>query len=136
VADQAEFPPAFTARTRYQYRVPVVSPVSSNAVASAAAVPVPAGAQPVVPSRLRSTSKPVSLVALSVQVRWISVADVAEAASAEGAAGGATVVVALAVEDHAELPPAFTARTRYQYWVAAVSPESSNVVAFAAEVPT
>ena len=127
-------PPAFFARTRYQYCVPAVRPESSKEAALAAGVPT--CVQPVVPSALRSTSKPVSLEALSVQVRWIAVADVAAADSAEGAAGAVTPVVAFAVLDQAELPPAFTARTRYQYWVAAVSPESSNVVAFAAEVPT
>ena len=64
---------------------------------------------------LRSSLKPVSLLELSVQVRWIAELEVAAAVRPDGAAGmedPAALVVALAVLEKGESPDEFTARIR------------------------
>jgi hypothetical protein len=68
--------------------------------------------KPPVAEVLRSIMKPVSLVALSLQVRLMLPLETAVAMRPEGAAGAATVagVVALAVFEYAESPEALVAR--------------------------
>ena len=60
----------------------------------------------------RSTLKPVSLLALSVQLTVIWLDEIAVAVSPLGAGGGAPGVVALAAFEYAESPAAFVALTR------------------------
>ena len=63
----------------------------------------------------RSNTKPVSLAALSVQLRLMAEVPAAVATRFDGAAGGCAeeeVVVALATLLHAEIPTAFDACTR------------------------
>ena len=57
---------------------------------------------------------------------WVE--DTGVATSPVGADGGATGVVAVAVPDGVELPPAFVARTRYEYVVPPLRPVSEKLV--------
>src|SRR5688572_6480248 len=65
--ESADAPAAFTARMRYQYCVAAERPLLLKSVALAAGVATLV--QPLVPLRLRSRTKPVSLLDASVQVR-------------------------------------------------------------------
>jgi len=82
--DHAEPPPALVAWTRYQYCVPAARPVSFQLTTLAPSV---VAAAKVTPSVERCTAKPVSSLALSVQVRLIWLVPAAAAARLLGAAG-------------------------------------------------
>src|SRR6266446_7351453 len=107
------------ARTRYQYVVEAVRPVSEYVFAGAEAVAIWVK---VTPSVERSTLTPVWFELVFVQARFIWLL---LAAVAESAAGAASVwVAALTTLPYAESATPFVARTRYQYVVAGASPLS------------
>jgi hypothetical protein len=130
---ELRFPAASVARTRYEYEVDPVNPLSLNVVAVGVAI-CAKFAHPA-PWHL-STLYPVTptLSVDAVHDKLICAGEAAVATRFVGAVGGvvsdpASVLVEEIFEYALLFPAASAARTRYEYEVEAVNPLSLNVVA-------